>query len=726
MKHPNPLPTVSLLSRIRAAPRPEFEQALLRVFVSVLIVTYMLWYLSHEHVASHDRTYLLFAVVAFFTAAALIAVRIVIAPELSVVRRVFGMLVDNSATTYSMIMMGEGGAVIIGAYLFVALGNGFRFGRPYLHASQAMACLGFALVLAISPFWSQHSAIGLGFLITLAIVPLYAGVLAERITEAKKRADEANAAKGRFLANVSHEMRTPLNGVLAMADLLRETQLSDAQKEIVETMTTSAQLLLAQIEDVLDISKIEAGRVAIENNAFALEELLKSTINIVMPQARFKDLLLSLDLSPQLPAYVRGDIHHLRQVLLNLLANAVKFTERGRVSLCVSTVTESQNEVRVRFEIRDTGIGIPKEKQSVIFEAFAQADDSITRTYGGTGLGTTIAKQLVSLMKGEIGVESVVGQGSTFWFELPFERSLGEMTNRPGSELVLQQPIRHLTASQRSAANVSRLRGASILVAEDNPTNQRVTRLILESVGHRPTIVQNGEEALDALEHGRFDVALFDLSMPILSGIQALRSYRFTSSKPIPILILSANVTPDIIAECRAAGCSEFVSKPLRASALLDAVERHLPVDSAALSPHAPRNDEAPAPSLIDTPIIDSRVIADLENLSPDPTFVERLVLGFRSDADRILACITEALLARRFEDARNGAHALKGGAGSVGALQLMQLAARLETASHDTLLTKTDSVIEELKSATGKALALLDRHLDHRRDHVVSGNQDC
>ncbi len=726
MKLSNPLSTVSLLSRIRAAPRPEFEQALLRVFVSVLIVTYMLWYLSHEHVASPDRTYLLFAVVAFFTAAALIAVRIVIAPGISVVRRALGMLVDNSATTYSMIMMGEGGAVIIGAYLFVALGNGFRFGRPYLHASQAMACLGFALVLATSPFWSQHSAIGLGFLITLAIVPLYAGVLAERITEAKRRADEANAAKGRFLANVSHEMRTPLNGVLAMADLLRETQLSDAQKEIVETMTTSAQLLLAQIEDVLDISKIEAGRVAIENNAFALEELLKSTINIVMPQARFKDLLLSLDLSAQLPTYVRGDIHHLRQVLLNLLANAVKFTERGRVSLCVSTVTESQSEVRVRFEIRDTGIGIPKEKQSVIFEAFAQADDSITRTYGGTGLGTTIAKQLVSLMKGEIGVESVVGQGSTFWFELPFETASGKMTNRPGSELVLQQPVRHLTASQRSAANVSRLRGASILVAEDNPTNQRVTRLILESVGHRPTIVQNGEEALDALEHGRFDVALFDLSMPILSGIQALRSYRFTSSKPIPILILSANVTPDIIAECRAAGCAEFVSKPLRASVLLDAVERHLAVDSAAPSPPAPRNHEAPALSLIDTPIIDSRVIADLENLSPDPTFVGRLVMGFRSDADRILACITEALLARRFEDARNGAHALKGGAGSVGALQLMQLAARLETASHDTLQTKTGSVIEELKSATGQALALLDRHLDHRRDHVVSGNQDC
>ena len=725
MEHSRPLSPMSVLSRIRAAPRPEFEQALLRVFVSVLIVTYMLWYLSHEQVTPHDQTYLILAVVAFFTAAAFIAVRIVIAPGLSVVRRVVGMLVDNSATTYSMIMMGEGGALIIGAYLFVALGNGFRFGRTYLHASQAMACVGFALVLAISPFWSQHSAIGLGFLITLAIVPMYAGVLAERITEAKRRADDANAAKGRFLANVSHEMRTPLNGVLAMADLLRETQLSDAQKEIVETMTTSAQLLLAQIEDVLDISKIEAGRVTIEYSAFDLVDLLRTTIGIVMPQARFKGLVLSLELSAPLPTYVRGDIHHLRQVLLNLLANAVKFTEKGRVSLCVSTVSDSQHMVRVRFEIRDTGIGIPKEKQSLIFEAFAQADDSITRTYGGTGLGTTIAKQLVSLMNGEIGVESVVGHGSTFWFELPFETALAEKTHHTDSEMALKQPpIRQLAASQRSAANVSRLRGASILVAEDNPTNQRVTRLILESAGHRPTIVQNGEEALDALEHGRFDLALLDLSMPILSGIQALRSYRFTSSKPIPILILSANVTQEIIADCRAAGCAEFVSKPLRASTLLDAVERHLALDSAAVPP-PPRNDDAPSLSLIDTPIVDPRVINDLENLSPDPTFVGRLVAGFRGDADRILTNIAEALLARRFEDARNCAHALKGGAGSVGALQLMQIAARLEGASHETLRTKAVQLIDELDSASRDVFNVLDQHLSDRRGPAVSGDPD-
>jgi two-component system sensor histidine kinase RpfC len=236
--------------------------------------------------------------------------------------------------------------------------------------------------------------------------------------------------------------------------------------------------------------------------------------------------------------------------------------------------------------------------------------------------------------------------------------------------------------------------------------------------------VQNGEEALDALEHGRFDLALLDLSMPILSGIQALRSYRFTSSKPIPILILSANVTQEIIADCRAAGCAEFVSKPLRASTLLDAVERHLALDSAAVPP-PPRSDDAPSLSLIDTPIVDSRVINDLENLSPDPTFVGRLVAGFRGDADRILTNIAEALLARRFEDARNCAHALKGGAGSVGALQLMQIAARLEGASHETLRTKAVQLIDELDSASRDVFNVLDQHLSDRRGPAVSGDPD-
>ncbi|MBK7792690.1 MAG: hypothetical protein IPJ62_09305 [Betaproteobacteria bacterium] len=299
---------ISIAATLRRAPRPEFEQAMLRLVVSLLIVTYMGWYLSQEHIPSPNESTVVWVGVCFFATASVIAIRILVGPQTSIARRIVGMLVDNAATTYSMVLMGEGGALIVGVYLFIALGNGFRFGRAYLHASQAMACLGFGIVLTISPFWSQHSAIGIGFLITLAVVPLYAGVLAERINEARRRADEANLAKGRFLANVSHEMRTPLNGVIAMADLLRETEMSESQIEIAETLSTSAQLLLAQIEDVLDISKLEAGRVTIEQHPFDLERLLSATIKVMMPQARYKGLAVSLDVGTEVPTYLRGMI----------------------------------------------------------------------------------------------------------------------------------------------------------------------------------------------------------------------------------------------------------------------------------------------------------------------------------------------------------------------------------------------------------------------------------
>ncbi len=711
---------------LQSAPRPEFEQAMLRLVVSLLIVTYMGWYLSREHVAAPNESTVVWFGFFFFATAAMIAIRIVAHPQTSIGRRIVGMLVDNAATTYSMILMGEGGALIIGVYLFVALGNGFRFGRAYLHASQALACMGFGVVLAVSPFWSQHTAIGLGFLITLGVVPLYAGVLAERINEARKRADEANLAKGRFLANVSHEMRTPLNGVIAMADLLQETKLSESQSEIVETLGTSAQLLLAQIEDVLDISKIEAGRVTIEQHPFDLGRLLSSTVKIMMPQARYKGLAVSLDLPSAIPKYFRGDDHHLRQVLLNLLANAVKFTEHGEILLRVALVNGNDHNVRLRFEVKDTGIGIPLEKQAIIFEAFAQADDSITRTHGGTGLGTTIARHLVTLMGGEIGVQSEVGVGSLFWFEVPVSAAEASECDFTGD---LDSSTR-LSASAavfagRGPAKVARIRGARVLVAEDNPTNQRVTQLILESGGHQATIVENGEAALDALDEGRFDIALFDLSMPILSGLQALKMYHFTTGKPIPVLILSANVTAEIVAECHAAGCAEFVPKPLRASSLLDAIEHHLSPDAPTAPPVPIRAVERPTLSVVDTPVVDSQVIEDLELLSPDATFVERLIIGFKGDAERIVSEIAAALDSRHYEQIKDIAHALKGGAGSVGAMQLMQFAARLEKTNHDALRQKSNALLEELNRTTKQAFVVLEQHLEQRQTRLPARRRD-
>jgi two-component system sensor histidine kinase RpfC len=706
------------------AQRPELEQSLLRVAIGGLVLVYLAFSVYRDSHVTQDEAQVLWVAIGFFAFSVLLTLQVLTSGGVSIARRYLGMIADNAVTSYCLIQTGEPGAVIIGVYLFITFGNGFRYGRSYLHACQILSLAGFALVMVMSEFWRAEMSLSIGIVISILVLPFYVGVLAERITEAKKRADEANQAKGRFVANVSHEMRTPLNGVIAMADVLRETKLDESQREIVETLTTSANLLLAQIEDVLDMAKIEAGRVQIENEPFDLAKLVTSTVKILLPQARFKGLRVDVKLEPEAARWFIGDSHHLRQVLLNLVANAVKFTERGQVLVHATIVNVDSSNASVRIEVKDTGIGIPAAKQAAIFEPFTQADDSITRVYGGTGLGTTIARQLVNLMEGEIGLESTIGEGSCFWFEVPM------LLAEPGGVEVLPElatkskfAVSAAAFSGQHPVSAIKARGARILIAEDNPTNQRVTQLILESGGHQVTIVNNGEAALDALEHAEYDVALFDLSMPIMSGIEALKLYRFSKPDPIPVLILSANVTTEVIAECQRAGASEFVPKPIRAGMLLDAIDRHVAAPSRETESKVPPAEERPTLILIDTPPVDPRILQDLQKLSSDPTFFERLLGGFRTDAERLAKEIGDALAARRYQDVKDAAHALKGGAGSVGATQLVALSVRFESADYDTMRIKAAAWTEELSRAVDNVLSALDAHLQERRLQHQSGS---
>ena len=318
-----------------------------------------------------------------------------------------------------------------------------------------------------------------------------------------------------------------------------------------------------------------------------------------------------------------------------------------------------------------------------------------------------------------------MGEGSCFWFEVPM------LPAEPGSievETELTTRARFGSAVAALATQppgVTKIRGARVLVAEDNPTNQRVTQLILESGGHHVTIVNNGEAALDALEHEDYDVALFDLSMPVMSGLEALKLYRFSTPDPIPVLILSANVTTEVIAECQRAGASEFVAKPIRAGMLLDAIDRHIATQGAGnpVQTASPRTDERPTLTIIDTPAVDPRVLEDLQRLSSDPTFVERLLRGFRTDAERLVREISDALAARRYQEVKDAAHALKGGAGSVGATQLVALSVRFEHADYDTMRLKAAAWTEELSRAASNVLAALEAHLQERRLQHHSGS---
>jgi two-component system sensor histidine kinase RpfC len=509
-----------------------------------------------------------------------------------------------------------------------------------------------------------------------------------------------------------------------MADLLRETALDESQREIVETLSTSGQLALAQIDDVLDAAKIEAGRVEIESKPFDLEKFLVATVKVIAPQARYKGLTTETDVDEAARRWFVGDPHHLRQVLLNLLANAVKFTQRGSVKLR-AFVKEAANDVAlIRIEVEDTGIGIPANKQATIFEPFTQADDSITRVYGGTGLGTTIARQLVSLMGGTIGVVSAEGTGSIFWIELPMplaeERGFDLTEELAVATRVVPSPA--VAAGYAQSATVHKLRGARVLVADDNPTNQRVSQLILQSGGHAATIVNNGEEALDALERGGFDIAILDLSMPIISGLEVLRTYLFTDPNPIPVLILSANVTEEVVRQCHEAGAAEFVAKPVRASVLLNAIDRHVIGEGQrAGTQFPPKSGNRPTLALHDTQVLDLDVLAELGMLSRDPSFIERLMDGFRSDCTRLQIEITEALMKRQYEALKDAAHALKGGAGSVGAILLHQFATMLEVSARETIDAKAPALAEELRHLVTRTLRALDMHLMERRQQHSS-----
>lgn len=380
---------------------------------------------------------------------------------------------------------------------------------------------------------------------------------------ALRDAQSANRAKSEFLANMSHEIRTPLNAILGMSELLQATALNSIQREFTDTIHTSGDALLAIINEILDYSKIDNGRLEFENLPFELEACLRSTLDLSRPQAAARDLALWLNIDPGLPRRFSGDANRLRQILLNLVSNAVKFTEHGRVSLNVAPAPRTEGPFMLRFTVEDTGIGIPSDRIDRLFQAFSQVDASTTRKYGGTGLGLAITKRLVTLMNGRIWVESSPGVGSSFFFELPLIPILA----------VEPAPVEKRPSEINNLAETCPLQ---ILLVEDNVVNQRVAQLLLQKMGYNPHIVANGQEALDAVAHGRFDALLLDVQMPVMDGLETAR--RLVADYPTErrpwIIAMTANALDGDRATCLAAGMDDYTSKPVRSAVIGEALRR--------------------------------------------------------------------------------------------------------------------------------------------------------
>jgi len=667
-----------LKSRLSERSDSEHGQALVRLSLFAGVMVYLLLGSAIGHLESAVISTALSMSVLGVSIGLLLFCWILQSPGKSHTRRIIGMCTDYGLMSTAMALMGEPLAWLYVIMLWVTVGNGLRYGNRYLIGAVAMAAAGFSGVIATNSYWAANLSLGIGLLVGLVAVPMYLSGLLRQLTRATAEAHRANEAKSRFLANMSHEFRTPLNGLSGMSELLATTQLDNEQRECLTTIQASTRSMLALVEDVLDISAIEAGKLKLELVDFKPVELVASIGMILLPQARSKGLDYDVHVADDVPKKLRGDVRHLRQVLLNLAGNAVKFTNTGSVRLEVTLAAADELQPMIQFAVSDTGVGIPANVQERLCDAFEQADVSITRLYGGTGLGTTIAKGLTEAMGGSIGFESVEHRGSRFWVTVPFHlvhvEPAAEATVVPSwvEEKVEGSAENIIAFSDPFLRHRARVRSLQILVADDHEANRMVVQRLLQKAGHRVVCVNGGEDVLDAMEMTDYDAVIVDLHMPGLSGLDLLKHLRVMQAggtSRTPVLVLSADVTPEAISRCEQAGARAFLAKPLVAVRLLDLLA-DIASNSRLPSPSS-TSSVAPAAVSATDQVLDPGVLDELQSLGMGESFERQFIAQCLADATDCIVALTQALERGDSAQMREHAHALKGVSSNLGLIRL-------------------------------------------------------
>lgn len=447
-------------------------------------------------------------------------------------------------------------------YPWMYVSYAVRYGVNHLYYVAISCVIAFVVILGISDTWYSHSLDAFVYLAFLLMLPIYLKIILKRINTEREEKELALKTRNEFLATMSHEIRTPMSGIIGMTTLLERTKLNEQQQEYISSLRYTSTVLQSLINDVLDLSKLEANKLQLDLQSVNLKDIVHDTIQVFAPRAKAKNIKLDFHFG-NLPEIIIADANRLRQILLNLINNAIKFTHVGSVLVNINGNKEENNIWNVKFEITDTGSGIEHKHLKQIFEAFYQCNQISNLPHQGTGLGTAISKELVELMHGEIGLNSIYGQGSTFWFQLPLAEASKQAQAKPS------------LATENTSPQTSK--SFKILVAEDNLINAKVITTFLEDEGHTAVLVSNGEEAIEKLTSNKYDMVFMDMRMPNITGPEATKRWRQLEAEDshIPIIALTANASPADRHLCIASGMDDFLVKPVSPEQLNNIIQKY-------------------------------------------------------------------------------------------------------------------------------------------------------